>query len=230
MISRLLTAIAATLLVACPAAPLRDVSPTPDRLPDILHATVGLTNGYGDPYCAGAVYRESIVTAAHCVTDHDENGNVVVKDHVSVGFYDDWDDSTFVFSAISEYHVSYQDPVQDIAVLYPSEIVGQRAQLSLSPDAPFNGQQVVVVGHPLGYGYTVTEGVVSRATRHGGAYPDQLWTQISAPVSPGNSGGPVVNRYGELIGIVSFRLISGAGAEPHLAGIVHWQVLRDVLE
>ena len=81
----------------------------------------------------------------------------------------------------------------------------------------------------MGLAYTVTEGIVSRPRRVGGLSDEMVWTQISAPVSGGNSGGPVFNRYGEIIGIVSFRMISWNGSEPHLAGIVHIDTIRAAL-
>jgi S1-C subfamily serine protease len=66
------------------------------------------------------------------------------------------------------------------------------------------GQPVLVVGAPLNLGQTVTTGVVS-ALRDG-----QI--QFSAPVSPGNSGGPVVDANGEVVGVTEAK-IEAAGAE-----------------
>lgn len=58
-----------------------------------------------------------------------------------------------------------------------------------------DGAKIYVIGHPQGLKYTLTSGIVSRQQ-------DSL-IQISAAVSPGNSGGPVYDEYGNLIGIVS---------------------------
>ena len=57
------------------------------------------------------------------------------------------------------------------------------------------GEQVYAIGHPQGLAFSISSGLV--AQKRG----DDL-VQISAPVSPGNSGGPVFDRHGRLIGIV----------------------------
>jgi putative serine protease PepD len=56
------------------------------------------------------------------------------------------------------------------------------------------GENIFVIGHPQGLRYTLSTGIISRTER------DKL--QISAPVSPGNSGGPVYDDHGNLVGIV----------------------------
>lgn len=60
------------------------------------------------------------------------------------------------------------------------------------------GEGVYVIGHPEGLYYTVTNGIISRL--------DSEILQISAPVSPGNSGGPVYDDHGELLGVVSYKV------------------------
>lgn len=57
------------------------------------------------------------------------------------------------------------------------------------------GTNVFVIGHPEGLNFTLSTGLVSRI-------PSDDLIQISAPVSPGNSGGPVYDARGELLGIV----------------------------
>jgi putative serine protease PepD len=76
--------------------------------------------------------------------------------------------------------------------------------LSRATVRPAVGDPVVSVGSPLGLGGTVTTGVVS-ALR-----PGQL--QFSAPVSPGNSGGPLVDRAGRVIGVTVAKYVA-EGAE-----------------
>ena len=61
--------------------------------------------------------------------------------------------------------------------------------------APMEGENVFVIGHPEGLRFTLSTGIISRV--HGSTI------QISAPVSPGNSGGPVFDDRGDLVGIVT---------------------------
>jgi S1-C subfamily serine protease len=56
------------------------------------------------------------------------------------------------------------------------------------------GEAVVAIGHPLGLDYTVTSGIVS-------AKRNSREIQTSAPISPGNSGGPLVNKHGFVLGV-----------------------------
>jgi S1-C subfamily serine protease len=57
------------------------------------------------------------------------------------------------------------------------------------------GENIFVIGHPQGLRFTLSTGIISRT--------DQDVLQISAPVSPGNSGGPVYDDRGNLVGIVT---------------------------
>lgn len=66
------------------------------------------------------------------------------------------------------------------------------------------GDEVFVVGSPLGLSGTVANGIVS-AFRNG-------LIQFSAPISPGDSGGPVVNQLGRVIGVAESKLV-GSGVE-----------------
>src|SRR5262249_8158624 len=62
------------------------------------------------------------------------------------------------------------------------------------------GDAVVAIGHPLGLEDTVSNGLVS-AVRHLDPELDVL--QISAPIAPGSSGGPLFNDHGDVIGITT---------------------------
>ena len=68
------------------------------------------------------------------------------------------------------------------------------------------GEKVVLIGSAQGLDLTVNQGVISASRDSGEGY--QLF-QTSAAASPGTSGGGMFNQYGELIGIVSFKLPGG---------------------
>jgi len=93
------------------------------------------------------------------------------------------------------------DDQSDIAVLkinanhLPTVKLGNSSQLKV-------GQWVVAIGSPYGFDNSVTAGIVSAKARSlGGSYVPFLQTDV--PVNPGNSGGPLFNLKGEVVGINS---------------------------
>ncbi len=104
------------------------------------------------------------------------------------------------------------DQSLDLALLQAEGDVITWIPLQLKPTGmPRVGSDVYVVGHPMGLGWTVSRGIVS-ATRK----PGEVWRtaiiQTDAAISPGNSGGPLLNRHGNLVGLVVSQ-VRGAGAE-----------------
>jgi len=78
--------------------------------------------------------------------------------------------------------------------------------LSLSSSIPEVGGRIAVIGNPLGLEQTVSDGIVSAVREipeFGKIY------QITAPISPGSSGSPVVNMKGEVIGVATFQFVEG---------------------
>ncbi len=79
-------------------------------------------------------------------------------------------------------------------------------------DALQVGGLVWAVGNPFGLDRTVTFGIVSAKSRHGlGANPYEDFLQTDAAVNPGNSGGPLVNTAGEIVGINTAITARGQG-------------------
>lgn len=78
--------------------------------------------------------------------------------------------------------------------------------LQVSASMPEVGEQVVVIGNPLGLEQTASNGIVS-AIREIPGFGKII--QITAPVSPGSSGSPVLNIKGEVIGVATFQIIEG---------------------
>ena len=80
--------------------------------------------------------------------------------------------------------------------------------LSLAPDGSADaGTRIAVIGSPLGLEGTLTEGIVSARRRLPKENRDVL--QISAPISQGSSGSPVLDSQGRVIGIASFLIQDG---------------------
>jgi hypothetical protein len=85
------------------------------------------------------------------------------------------------------------------------------------------GTRIAVLGNPLGLRGSLTDGVVSAI--RGGA-DDVRFLQISAPVSPGSSGSPVVSLAGDLLGMVGARAQGGEGIGFALASEEIWAAIN----
>ena len=106
-----------------------------------------------------------------------------------------------------EARVLARDPEADLAILHVPQIKTEPMILG-DPVAIAEGQTVYALGHPLGLDFTVSRGVVSSVnrTRLGISY-----IQTDVPLNPGNSGGPIVNERGEVIGIANWILAQSHG-------------------
>jgi len=93
----------------------------------------------------------------------------------------------------------------DLALIH---VDGTFPQLPKASVVPAVGDPIIVVGSPLGLDGTVSTGIVSGLRNDG----PQHFVQFSAPISPGSSGGPVVNERGEVIGVTEMKAFE-TGAE-----------------
>jgi len=104
------------------------------------------------------------------------------------------------------------DEDRDIAIL-SSTCIGVNP-LNLSTEVPRKGTSVVTFGAPAGLSFSASEGIVS-AIRFGEEAKRQLgcetgtWLQTTAPISPGNSGGPLVDKLGQVVGVNTFFVARG---------------------
>jgi S1-C subfamily serine protease len=96
------------------------------------------------------------------------------------------------------------DREMDIAVLkitaedLPAVPLGDSDRVKL-------GQGVVAIGNPKGLTGTISAGLISQIREE----EDVTFLQTSAPIYPGNSGGPLINKHGEVIGVVAARVADG---------------------
>ncbi len=107
--------------------------------------------------------------------------------------------STGAFFPVSGILASDSD--RDLAIL---KIKGNRLPfLALGSDSkPQVGDHVVAIGSPLGYQGTVSDGVISSLRDDDG----KKWIQTTAPVSHGNSGGPLLDMNNQVIGIIDWGI------------------------
>lgn len=181
---------------AAPGPP--EATPT---IPDLVRqvepsvVTVLTEKGVG----SGIVYKDdgTIVTVAHVVA----GANVV-----TVAFVDGQQVSARVRAA---------DQVSDVAVLQADRkgLTAAKFQKTL----PQVGELALVIGSPLGFAATVTTGVISGLHRQipgsastGAPLVDLI--QTDAAISPGNSGGAVVNGQGQVVGVSEAYIPPAAGA------------------
>ena len=134
-----------------------------------------------------------------------QSGDIITNYHVLQGA----DSAEVKTSDGKTYPITYivaEDEQSDIirlSVDIPSKYVHS---LSLSATVPEVGERIIVYGSPLGLEKTVSDGIVS-AIREVPGYGKLI--QITAPISPGSSGSPVLNMKGEVIGVATFQMIEG---------------------
>lgn len=98
------------------------------------------------------------------------------------------------------------DGILDVALL---KIPGSYEELGLDDSNDVQiGEKVVAIGNPLGLQFSVTEGIVSGVHRTGINGID-AYIQTDAALNPGNSGGPLINKQGEVVGINNFKIGGG---------------------
>lgn len=129
-----------------------------------------------------------------------KEGDVVTCYHVMRGYstatVTTADEKTFQVKDVTALNRS-----DDLARISLSATNYNFTNLDLNTKTPDVGQEIIAIGGPLGLEKTVSQGIVS-------AIRDNT-IQITAPISPGSSGGPVFNMDGEVIGIVSSQMKSG---------------------
>jgi S1-C subfamily serine protease len=149
------------------------------------------------------------------------DGSLVVTNHHVVEGAGRVDLKTSNGTVIKDAQVVLQDKEHDLALL---RIPYSLASLELEGEEIRVGQEVVVIGSPLGLEHTVSTGVVSgkRKTKE-----DLKLVQISAPISPGSSGGPVLNAQGRVIGVATLASVFIAQNLNFAVYVEHVQALLD---
>ena len=152
-----------------------------------------------------------IVTNYHVVSGSNELSVVFSYD-------EDSDDPSLVSARVKGYEadkdlaviaVSLDDITDEMRSKIKIATIGDSSNLEL-------GQEVVAIGNALGYGQSVTTGIISALGRsvtvsdeNGGSITNKL-IQTDAAINPGNSGGALLNMNGELIGINSVKVSSSS--------------------
>lgn len=97
--------------------------------------------------------------------------------------------------------VIYDDPYLDLAFIQLDSLQNTKNPLQLATNAVMDGDTTIAIGHPYGLNYSVTEGIVSRASR---LQDDLEYIQTDTAINPGNSGGPLLDIQGNVVGVNTF--------------------------
>ncbi len=143
-------------------------------------------NSLGSGFAMGP---ECVVTNAHVI----ENPR-----SVTVYSYDGTERSAQVIS---------MDEAQDIAVLLVPN--GNFVPLAVADIQQMHvGDDVYAIGAPKSMGYTLTKGILSAKERQVGLY---TYIQTDAPINEGNSGGPLLNDAGQVLGMNTMKMLDSEG-------------------
>ncbi len=129
---------------------------------------------------------------------------------------------------------------------FPARVVGQDELTDLAvlkidatealPSVPFGdseraqvGDWVIAVGNPFGLGGTVTAGIISARSREIGAGPYDDFIQLDAAINSGNSGGPLFNMEGQVIG-VNTAIFSPSGGSVGLGFAIPSAIVQSVVQ
>lgn len=99
-----------------------------------------------------------------------------------------------------------EDPEGDLVIASTEATSQESTPVTINASLPESGEKVIVIGNPLGLEQTVSDGIVSAVRQNQNGIH---FIQITAPVSPGNSGGPLLNMRGEVIGVATFQYRAG---------------------
>ena len=134
----------------------------------------------------------------------DTSGHIFTNYHVIEGAYKLT--IRFIDGKVYEaHHVMDFDVNRDVALLsletndLPIALLGNSSLL-------INGEEIFTIGSPIGLENTIADGLISNGSR---VIDGLNYLQISAPISPGSSGGALVNLYGEVVGITTAQFVNG---------------------
>ena len=153
---------------------------------------IGTLDKHGKPMSTGSGFFIS------------EDGYIVTNYHVIKGAYSLSITKYSDMSAVASVKVVAYDTAMDIAVL-KIEATGQK-YLEFSSSIVETGDTVYVLGSTLGLTDTFTYGIVSNADRVVGG---KECIQFTAPIAGGNSGGPVLDSTGKVVGIATMQIEDG---------------------
>jgi S1-C subfamily serine protease len=163
------------------------------------------------------------------------SGYVVTNNHVIANCVGDVH-GNLASGAVMTLRVASTDQINDLALLQAPTRFPEPATIRSTAVHP--GEAVIAVGYPyhglLTSDLTVTTGTVSSLS---GVLNDSRYLQISAPIQPGNSGGPLLDKAGAVVGVAAAKLnalqiakVSGGPIPENINFGIKTGLLRDFLD
>ena len=185
---------------ATPQSPAMNRTAIVNIAADVYQKAIGSTlqlvakMGDGAMSGTGTMITESgyFITNAHVVMELAKNHQTVIN--LSEAVYGQSGEKNYRFVA----ELIYANPAVDLALL-KTESNSSLVPVEFATQDAFPGEAVYAIGNSKGEGLCIVEGIVSDVHRKIGAIDAIM---ISAPVTHGNSGGPVFDAEGKLLGIV----------------------------
>ena len=171
--------------------------------------------------CSGVVVNDigHILTNFHCVYN---------QNYIRLFYYDKEDWQTYDVNVIG------LDPLADLALI---EVIGKKESMPYIKFADntenlSEGTEVFALGHPMGMPWTFSKGIISSNERYA-RHPFIKVLQTDAAINVGNSGGPLLNMKGEIVGIntlIISRIKENAGIGLATRGDIVKKSLESMIE
>ena len=185
--------------------------------------TVDLKAAAGEPLAYDRIYQKNVVSMVSIRAESDktvssgtgiiltEDGYLITNAHVVAGA--DRVQAVFWNNRAAQVELVGFNAGEDLAVL-KADVTGLTPAEFGSSDALRCGDPVAALGDPLGYRSSITDGIVSALDRDvsmGGGRTMQL-IQTSAAINFGNSGGALINQYGQVVGVTTIKIVARDGS------------------
>ncbi len=184
----------------------------------MVSKTVALVDHEGtgdiDAFCSGVwVSSATILTAAHCVDDHLKGETIQYAVYSDVYAPNDHHERFLIGSHRATLFAL--DEAHDLALLVALDKVPSHAVALVAKEVHV-GQRVQTMGMPLGLWWCYSSGDVAALRNYKSHGYDILFIQDTAPISGGNSGGPLFDSSGEILGIAHAQFPSGQNLNLHI--------------
>lgn len=188
-----------------------------DVVEKVMPAMVSIVNNYtqtGTTFWGQQYSQQGASSGSGIIVAENENELLIVSNnHVIQGM--DTLDVTFIDGSVAQAYIKGTDADMDLAVIaVPLENVTPETKAAITiatmgdSDNLKLGTPVIAIGNALGYGQSVTNGIISALDREMTMDDGStgIFIQTNAAINPGNSGGALLNINGEVIGINSNKI------------------------